>query len=156
MQCDNIISVNSFNQFPIDQLQQYKWIKNKKQCRKVHSTMSRNTGTTFPPIANLFSPSQSFMITNDLSPIVIRFDSIKLLKKKRFINKTHKKINMFLFILIHNDFFLCLRFSICFHVPNRKNIFLFGFLINYYFANNLRSILIESSREFIQPEETEK
>ena len=32
MQCDNIISFNSFNQFPINQLQQYKWIKNKKQC----------------------------------------------------------------------------------------------------------------------------
>lgn len=48
MQCDNIISFNSSNQFPIDQLQQYKWIKNKKQRRKVHSTMSRNSGTTFP------------------------------------------------------------------------------------------------------------
>lgn len=33
MQCDSNISYNSSYRLPINQLQQYKWIKNKKQCR---------------------------------------------------------------------------------------------------------------------------
>lgn len=87
MQCDNIISFNSSNQFPIDQLQQYKWIKSKKQRRKVHSTMSRNSGTTFPiphfPLHNkmiLSRVNKKIIIAQIVAPIVIRFDSIKLLK----------------------------------------------------------------------------